>query len=209
MSAGKIVFNKKILSAVLFVFLLISYKIYEYSIFEKTDNAYIEADISIISSEFNAVVQEVLAEENQKVHKGQALAKISGKLILSPIAGTIAMHNIRLGNYVQPGMPLAAIVPSKLYLKANFKETQIANFEVGSEVSFNVDAASGRKFVGRVKLIYPATGAKFALLPTDNATGNFTKIIQRIPVIIEFDNNQEGVGKFKAGMSCVVSIHKQ
>jgi membrane fusion protein, multidrug efflux system len=68
---------------------------------------------------------------------------------------------------------------------------------------------NGKEFFGRVKSIYPATGAKFSLLPPDNATGNFTKIIQRIPVVIEFDNNQESAANLIAGMSSVVSVKKK
>lgn len=207
-SSSKKEFPWKIFIVFSIIFAFAIYRLYEYSQIVKTENAYIEADISVVSSEFNGVVQEVLVQENEKVTKGQILARIADKDIQSPIDGTIAMHHIRLGNYVQPGMPLAAIVPEKLYLKANFKETQIEYFDVGSEVTFKVDAVRGSSFVGKVKSIYPATGAKFSILPPDNATGNFTKIIQRIPVIIEFDNNQDGASKLKAGMSSFVTIRK-
>ena len=206
MSVKEKIFNRKVLFLLVALILFTSYKLHKYSDTEKTDNAYIEADISTISSEVSGVIQSVLVEENQEVSVGDPVAVIGDTTITSPIAGTIAMHKIRLGNYVQPGMPLAAVVPKNLYLRANFKETQIDSFSVASEVKFTVDALKNTEFKGKVKSIYPATGSKFSLIPPDNATGNFTKIIQRIPVIIEFDNNQEGASKLKAGMSSIVTI---
>ncbi|MGV2433456.1 MAG UNVERIFIED_CONTAM: HlyD family secretion protein [Rickettsiaceae bacterium] len=131
---------------------------------------------------------------------------LNDTIIKSPIDGVVASNSLRKGNIVRQGMPLLMIVPKTRYVKANFKETQVTKFEIGQDVEFEVDAIKGAKFKGKIKHIYPATGSKFSLIPADNATGNFTKIIQRIPVIIEFDNEQEKAYLIRTGMSTRVKV---
>jgi membrane fusion protein (multidrug efflux system) len=126
---------------------------------------------------------------------------LKNTMITSPINGVIASNGIRKGNYVRQGTPLVSIVPKQAYVRANFKETQVNNLTIGQDVIFSVDAIKGYKFYGKIRGIYPATGSKFTLIPTDNATGNFTKIVQRIPVIIDFDHAQEGSEMIRTGMS--------
>jgi membrane fusion protein (multidrug efflux system) len=131
---------------------------------------------------------------------------LKNTLITSPIDGVIASSGIRKGNYVRPGTPLVSIVPKQLFVKANFKETQTPHLAIGQEVIFFVDAVKAYSFHGKIRGIYPATGSKFSLIPTDNATGNFTKIVQRIPVIIDYDQAQEGSEMIRTGMSVNVKI---
>ena len=129
---------------------------------------------------------------------------LKNTIILSPIDGVIASNGIRKGNFVRPGTPLVSVVPKHSFIRANFKETQVVNLTPGEEVVFTVDAIKGHKFTGKIRGIYPATGSKFSLIPSDNATGNFTKIVQRIPVIIDFDHAQEGAEMIRTGMSVTV-----
>jgi membrane fusion protein (multidrug efflux system) len=119
--------------------------------------------------------------------------------------GIAAANGLRKGNFVATAMPLVYIVPKHMYIVANFKETQIVNFKEGQEVDISFDAISGH-YNGKVKSISPASGSTFSLIPTDNATGNFTKIVQRVPIIIEFDNNQKGLEALGVGMSTSISI---
>jgi membrane fusion protein (multidrug efflux system) len=134
---------------------------------------------------------------------------LSNSKITSPIDGVITKKLISMGSMVQTGMPIAYIVPHHLYITANFKETQIVNIKPGQKVSIRIDALYSNgfdDFKGTVKSIAPASGATFSFIPLDNATGNFTKVVQRIPVIIEFDSDQSGIEKVTVGMSSKVSI---
>jgi membrane fusion protein (multidrug efflux system) len=100
-----------------------------------------------------------------------------------------------------------SIVPdSELWVTANMKETQLKNVRVGDRVEFTVDAYPGRHFTGHVESLSPATGARFALLPPDNATGNFTKVVQRLPVRIAVDNPANPAAPLRPGMSVDVTI---
>jgi membrane fusion protein (multidrug efflux system) len=106
-------------------------------------------------------------------------------VLTAPMAGTIARRSVEPGALVQIGQSLMSIVPdSALWVTANLKETQLTDVRVGQPATFTVDAYPGRRFEGTVVSLSPATGARFALLPPDNATGNFTKVVQRIPVRI-------------------------
>jgi len=126
--------------------------------------------------------------------------------ITAPRDGQLGQIGTRLGAYVNSGAQLMALVPRPRWIIANMKETQMANVRLGQPVSFTVDALENRKMRGRVQRISPAAGSEFSLLPADNATGNFVKIAQRIPVRITVDNDQDGVDRLRPGMSVVVSI---
>jgi len=126
--------------------------------------------------------------------------------ITAPRDGQLGQIGTRLGAYVNSGAQLMALVPRPRWIIANMKETQMANVRLGQPVSFTVDALENRKMRGRVQRISPAAGSEFSLLPADNATGNFVKIAQRIPVRITVDNDQDGLERLRPGMSVVVSI---
>ena len=131
---------------------------------------------------------------------------LSNTRVIAPRDGQLGQIGVRLGAYVNSGAQLMALVPNQLWVIANMKETQMDNVRVGQPVSFTVDALNHRKFHGRVQRISPATGSEFSLLQADNATGNFVKIAQRVPVRITVDADQEQSDRLRPGMSVVVSI---
>ena len=115
----------------------------------------------------------------------QAELNLSYTTIVAPVDGVIGNRTLRVGQYVQAGTQLMAVVPTQAaYIVANYKETQLTNVRPGQPVTIEVDTFPGRVFHGRVDSLAPASGQEFALLPPDNATGNFTKVVQRIPVKI-------------------------
>jgi membrane fusion protein (multidrug efflux system) len=114
---------------------------------------------------------------------------------------------VRMGDYVQPGQRLASLVPlDGVYIDANFKETQLARLRPGETATITVDALPDRRITGTVVSLAPASGSVFSLLPPDNATGNFTKIVQRLPVRLEVPADVAREGVLRPGMSVVVSI---
>jgi len=131
---------------------------------------------------------------------------LSNTRIIAPRDGQLGQIGTRLGAYVNSGAQLMALVPRPRWIIANMKETQMANVHLGQPVSFTVDALENLKMRGRVQRISPAAGSEFSLLPADNATGNFVKIAQRIPVRITVDDDQGDVDRLRPGMSVVVSI---
>ncbi|WP_408005506.1 HlyD family secretion protein [Pseudomonas huanghezhanensis] len=131
---------------------------------------------------------------------------LSNTRITAPRDGQLGQISVRLGAYVNTGAQLMAVVPRPRWIIANMKETQMANVRLGQPVTFTVDALENRKMHGRVQRISPAAGSEFSLLPADNATGNFVKIAQRIPVRITVDDDQTDVDRLRPGMSVVVSI---
>ncbi|MBC3956543.1 HlyD family secretion protein [Pseudomonas sp. DOAB1067] len=126
--------------------------------------------------------------------------------IVAPRDGQLGQIGVRLGAYVNSGAQLMALVPERRWIIANLKETQMADVRLGQSVSFTVDALDNHRMHGRVQRISPATGSEFSLLPADNATGNFVKISQRIPVRIVVDDDQPMLERLRPGMSVVVSI---
>ncbi|HLN10415.1 MAG TPA: HlyD family secretion protein [Xanthobacteraceae bacterium] len=141
-----------------------------------------------------------------------ALAKaerdLSFAVIRAPYDGVIGNRAMQPGDYVQPGQRLASLVPlDAVFVDANFKETQLARLRPGQRVSIAVDALPDRTIEGSVESVAPASGSVFSLLPTDNATGNFTKIVQRVPVRIRVPSDIAGERLLRPGMSVVVSIN--
>lgn len=128
--------------------------------------------------------------------------------ITSPVDGVIGGRSVEVGNTVQPSINLLAVVEANPWVEANFKETQVAHIHPGQEVTMTIDAIPDHTFTGKVVSIAPASGREFALLPADNATGNFTKIVQRLPVRIEFDRDSvKGFeGRLAPGLSVVASV---
>ena len=136
----------------------------------------------------------------------QAELNLSYTTITAPVDGTVGARSLRVGQYVQAGSQLMAVVPlHAVYVVANFKETQLTYVRQGQPVDVEVDTFPGVKLHGHVDSLSPASGLEFALLPPDNATGNFTKIVQRIPVKIVFDNT-DLVGLLRSGMSVTPTI---
>jgi membrane fusion protein (multidrug efflux system) len=136
-----------------------------------------------------------------------ARLQLSYAYITAPVSGIVAKRNAEVGALVQVGQTLMSIVPDEnVWVTANLKETQLTNVRVGDRAEFTVDAYPGRKFEGRVESLSPATGARFALLPPDNATGNFTKVVQRVPVRIAVDQPAGTPVPLRPGMSVDVTI---
>ncbi|WP_369719588.1 HlyD family secretion protein [Bradyrhizobium sp. LLZ17] len=127
--------------------------------------------------------------------------------VVSPIDGVVGNRSLRVGQFVQAGTQLMAIVPTDgAYVVANFKETQLTNVRSGQAVDIEVDMFPGQLVHGHVDSIAPASGQEFALLPPDNATGNFTKVVQRIPVKIALDAGRGGAIALRPGMSVIPTI---
>lgn len=128
-------------------------------------------------------------------------------LIRAPIDGVVGDRQVEPGDYVQPGSRLLTVVPlDALYVIANFKETQTARMVVGQDASVEVDALPGQTLHGHVESFAPGSGSQFSLLPFEPGTGNFTKIVQRVPVRIRFDPGQAALARLRPGLSSTVSV---
>jgi membrane fusion protein (multidrug efflux system) len=137
----------------------------------------------------------------------QAALNLGYTRLTAPIAGTVGNRSLRVGQYVQAGTALMALVPLKnVYIVANFKETQLTRIREGQPVGIVVDSFPDQILHGKVDSISPASGLEFALLPPDNATGNFTKIVQRIPVKIVIDPRDPLIGLLRPGMSVEATV---
>lgn len=137
----------------------------------------------------------------------QSQLDLQNTTLLSPLAGRVGDRSVRVGQYVQPGTRLMAVVPVQaVYLEANFKETQMRRMRVGQPATLHVDALRGVDLHGVVESFAPGTGAQFALLPPENATGNFTKIVQRVPVRIRIETGGETRNLLLPGLSVTVDV---
>jgi membrane fusion protein, multidrug efflux system len=146
--------------------------------------------------------------EELKTALAKAERDFSFTVIRAPIDGVIGNRAVQVGDYVQTGQRLASLVPlDDVYVTANFKETQLARLRPGQSVSIAVDALPEHAIQGTVESFSPASGAVFSLLPPDNATGNFTKIVQRLPVRIHVPTEVAREGLLRPGMSVVVSVN--
>ncbi|WP_081930971.1 HlyD family secretion protein [Lysobacter antibioticus] len=126
--------------------------------------------------------------------------------IHAPQAGRLGEIGVRLGQYVTPGTQLMQLVPQRVWVVANFKESQTARIRAGQAASFRVDALDGAVLRGRVERLSPATGSEFSVIKTDNATGNFTKVAQRLPVRIAIDPDQPMAARLRPGMSVEATV---
>ncbi|HMG11296.1 MAG TPA: HlyD family efflux transporter periplasmic adaptor subunit, partial [Mucilaginibacter sp.] len=125
----------------------------------------------------------------------------------APASGLASKKNVQVGQLVQPGQILFSIVnDNSTYITANFKETQLDKIRNGQKVEIEVDSYPDLKLSGSVYNFAPATGAKFSLLPPDNATGNFVKVVQRVPVKIKIIADKETMAKLRPGMSVNISV---
>jgi membrane fusion protein (multidrug efflux system) len=159
-----------------------------------------------------AVLQAQLAKANAALQHSQAVQEqaqlnLGFTNIVAPIDGVVGNRSSRLGQFVQAGTQLMAVVPlAAVYVVANFEETQLAGVRAGQPVGIMVDTYSGTTVKGHVDSIAPTSGQEFALLPPDNATGNFTKIVQRIPVRIAIDPDDALRGNLRPGMSVTATV---
>jgi multidrug resistance efflux pump len=146
------------------------------------------------------------AVENARAAVRLAEIDMTNTRIVAPLDGQLGQVAVRLGAFVNAGTQLTALVPAQKWVIANMKETQMAGLRLGQRATFTVDALDNARLRGHVERISPATGSEFSVLPPDNATGNFVKIVQRIPVRISIDANQPLAARLRPGMSVVVSI---
>ncbi|WIM10290.1 HlyD family secretion protein [Enhydrobacter sp.] len=144
--------------------------------------------------------------EGATAQVAQARLNLSYTRIVAPEAGRIAHKNVAPGDYVQTGQNLMALVPLKVWITANFKETQLDLMRVGQPVEIQVDAYPDQVFKGHVDSFQPGSGAAFSLLPPENATGNYVKVVQRVPVKIVFDDPPDLPRPLGPGMSVVPSV---
>jgi membrane fusion protein, multidrug efflux system len=150
--------------------------------------------------------QALAAIDRQQSILAQARLNLSYTKIYAAEAGTVANKKAEVGNYVQPGQVLFSTVPGKLYVTANYKETQLTNARPGQPVTIRIDTFPRLRLRGHVDSIQRGTGALFALLPPENATGNFVKVVQRVPVKIMFDNPGDALQWISPGMSVETTI---
>ena len=138
-----------------------------------------------------------------------AKLNLSYTVITAPQDGLVSKINVQPGQFVQAGQPVFSIVHSEsVWVIANFKETQLDKMKEGQKAIINVDAYPDHKFEATLTSFSPATGSTFALLPPDNASGNFVKVVQRLPVKLEFTNpNDSLVKKLRPGMNVLVDVH--
>jgi membrane fusion protein (multidrug efflux system) len=172
-----------------------------------------EAVASVSSAQQQIVVtQAQIQQANAQLEAAQASASQSridnqDTTIASSVDGSVGDKSVRVGQFVQPGTRMMSIVPIQgVYLVANFKETQVGYMRVGQPATIHVDALSGVDLHGRVESFSPGTGSQFALLPPENATGNFTKIVQRVPVRIAVDATEKTRSVLLPGLSVTVEV---
>lgn len=168
------------------------------------------ASLEIAKQQVQTVVVNKLSLEaavaNATAALNAAKVDLDNTRITAPEDGQLGQVTVRKGAYVNTGAQLMGLVPRQLWVIANLKETQMNGVQVGQSATFKVDALDGALLTGQVERISPATGSEFSVLPADNATGNYVKIAQRIPVRIRIDPGQAKARRLAPGMSVVVSI---
>jgi membrane fusion protein (multidrug efflux system) len=169
--------------------------------------AALEAERRAAQSLGSARAQSVAQAESARAASEQTRIELSRTEIRSPVAGVVGARSVRIGQYVRPGGALMSVVPlGDAFVLANFKETQVARLRIGQPVEIHADAFGDQVIKGRIDSFAPATGAAFAMIPVENAVGNFTKITQRLPVRIAIDRNQKLAGALRPGLSLKVKV---
>jgi membrane fusion protein (multidrug efflux system) len=170
-------------------------------------------DANITAAQANITILQAQRKEAEgsvrslEISRDKAVRDLSFTVLKAPYDGIVGNRSVQEGDLVSPGQRLMALVPVRqLYIDANFKETQIQHLVPGSKVNVQVDAYSEHPIVGTVESIAPASGSVFSMLPPENATGNFTKVIQRVPVRIHIDRQPKDL-TLVAGTTCTVVIH--
>ena len=171
------------------------------------------ANASVAAANANVTVLEAQVREAESALPGlqvaldQAARDLDFTTVRAPYDGVVGNMSVQPGDLVSPSRRLAAVVPlDAVYVDANFKETQLHEIAIGEEVRIEVDALPGVEIRGTVASLAPASGSVFSLLPADNATGNFTKIVQRVPVRIAIDPSDAHAGSLRPGLSATVSV---
>lgn len=170
-------------------------------------------DANITAAQANITILQAQRKEAEgsvrslEISRDKAVRDLSFTVLKAPYDGIVGNRSVQEGDLVSPGQRLMALVPVRqLYIDANFKETQIQHLVPGSKVNVHVDAYDDYPIVGIVESISPASGSVFSLLPPENATGNFTKVIQRVPVRIALPQDALDSGRLRAGLSVVVDV---
>ncbi len=171
------------------------------------------ADAKVASANANIAVYEAQYAEAEssvktlELQKEKAERDLSFTVVRAPSDGVVGNLSTEVGNLVSPGQNLGSLVPlGDVYIEANFKETDLARIGIGSKVNIKIDAVGSKEYEGTVASMAPATGAVFSLLPPENATGNFTKVVQRLPVRVAIGEELLKSGKLHAGLSADVSV---
>jgi multidrug resistance efflux pump len=146
------------------------------------------------------------AVENARAQVHLAEIDLANTRIVAPRDGRLGEISVRQGQQVGVGTQLMALVPDRIWVTANYKENQLRDIRVGQPVELSVDALGGRTLTGKVEQIAPATGSEFSVIRPDNATGNFTKVAQRVPVRIALDPGQDGLDRLRPGLSVVARV---
>ena len=150
-------------------------------------------------------VQSVASVDQARALVDKARIALERTVIRAPVGGVVGARGVRVGQYIRPGGQVLSIVPlGDTYVVANFKETQLGRLRIGQEVEIKADAFKGEPITGHIDSFAPATGSEFALIPVENATGNFTKITQRVPVRIRVDRRENGA--LRPGLSVEVKV---
>ena len=137
----------------------------------------------------------------------QAKLNLERTTVRAPADGVVSRRSVELGQVVQPGQPLMSVTSlHDVWITANFKETQLESMTAGQRAEIEVDAYGGRRYAGTVQSIAAATGATFSLLPPDNSSGNFVKVVQRVPVKIVLDESQDASTVLRPGMSVNATV---
>jgi membrane fusion protein (multidrug efflux system) len=180
------------------------------------DHSRAELDVSrsqaSVTAAKRATLEAALAEAQAGVIRAQAALALARQdqdhtVIRAPIDGVVGDRQVEPGDYVQAGTRLLTIVPlNALYVTANFKETQVSRMTVGQPATIKVDALPGKILRGEVQSFAPGSGSQFALLPFEPGTGNFTKVVQRVPVRIRLDPGQPGLDRLRPGLSTTVKV---
>ena len=164
-----------------------------------------QANVGVLAAQRQEAAR---ASDEQKTALAKAERDLSFTVIRAPIDGVLGNRAVQTGDYVQPGQRLASLVPlDEVFIDANFKETQLARLQPGQSVDIQVDALPGNTVHGTIASVSPASGSVFSFLPPDNATGNFTKIVQRVPVRISVPVEITRQQILRPGMSVVVSVN--
>jgi membrane fusion protein (multidrug efflux system) len=153
-----------------------------------------------------SVAAAVARVQQAKASLEQAQLDLSYTRVLAPVSGRVTRRTVEQGIYVQTGQSLLALVPDDVWVVANYKETQLGDMRPGQAVRLRVDAFPGQTFTGKIDSIQSGTGARFSLLPPENAVGNFVKVVQRVPVKIVFDQPVRPEFEIAPGMSVVPKV---
>ena len=156
---------------------------------------------------YQASRQEAVAKLDEvKAARDLAANDLDKTVIRAPIDGVVGNRGVRIGQFVKPGTQMLSLVPTEVHIVANFKETQIENMRPGQKVALSIDAFPNAALIGEVSSFAPASGSEFSLLPAENATGNFTKIVRRVPVRISVPADSPLHGLLRPGLSVVVAV---